>query len=130
MYVGDAPDDARVVGPLYVKAGLRYGMFGFTAEERKRYGVISGTEPRNPDLLAKALEKDPTQPKSILIFHENAISGPHIMRTPDVFTGRVPYKLDEKEQAKARESFQKLYEQRSEFMKEDRTGFVWLYVQK
>jgi hypothetical protein len=94
------PDRADVVGPLYVKAGLRYGMFGFTAEERKRYGVISGTEPRNPDLLEKALAKDPTQPKSILIFHENAISGAHIMRTPDVFTGRAPYKLDEKEQAK------------------------------
>ena len=94
------PDDARVVGPLYVKAGLRYGMFGFTAEERKRYGVLSGRELRNPDLLAKALEADPAQPKSILIFHENAISGTHIMRTPDVFTGRAPYKLDEKEQAK------------------------------
>jgi len=25
------PNDASVVGPLYVKAGLRYGMFGFTA---------------------------------------------------------------------------------------------------
>jgi len=94
------PNDAREVGPLYVKAGLRYGMFGFTAEERAKYGVLSGTEPRNADLLAKALEKDATQPKSILIFHENAISGPHIVRTPDVFTGRAPYKLDEKEQAK------------------------------
>jgi hypothetical protein len=83
-----------------VKAGLRYGMFGFTADERKQYGVLSGTEPHNVDTLAKALEKDPTQPKSILIFHENAISGPHIIRTPDVFTGRAPYQLDEKEQAK------------------------------
>ncbi|MEO6784838.1 MAG: hypothetical protein ABI318_01790, partial [Chthoniobacteraceae bacterium] len=94
------PNDAREVGPLYVKAGLRYGMFGFTAGERKQYGVLNGTEPRSADLLAKLLEKDPTQPKSILIFHENAISGAHIMRTPDVFTGRAPYKLDEKEQAK------------------------------
>ena len=94
------PDEAAEVGPLYVKAGLRYGMFGFTAEERKRYGVLSGTESRNADTLAKALEKDATQPKSILIFHENAISGPHIVRTPDVFTGRAPYQLDEKEQAK------------------------------
>ena len=94
------PNEAGAVGPLYVKAGLRYGMFGFTAEERAKYGVLSGHEPRNSDLLAKALEKDATQPKSVLIFHENAISGPHIMRTPDVFTGRAPYKLDEKEQAK------------------------------
>jgi hypothetical protein len=94
------PNDAGEVGPLYVKAGLRYGMFGFTADERKKYGVLSGSEPRNSDVLAKALEKDPTQPKSILLFHENAVSGAHIMRTPDVFTGRPPYKLDEKEQAK------------------------------
>jgi hypothetical protein len=94
------PNDADAVGPLYVKAGLRYGMFGFTAEDRMKYGVLSGREPRNAELLAKALEKDPTQPKNLLIFHENAISGPHIMRTPDVFTGRAPYRLDEKEQAK------------------------------
>lgn len=91
---------ADVVGPLYVKAGLRYGMFGYTAEERKKYGVLNGSEPRNPDLLAKKLEIDPLTPKNVLIFHENAISGPHIMRTPDVFTGRAPYKLDEPEQAK------------------------------
>jgi hypothetical protein len=37
---------------------------------------------------------------------------------------------DEKEQAAAREKFQKLYSSRSEFMKEDRTGFVWVYLQK
>ncbi len=94
------PNEASVVGPLYVKAGLRYGMFGFAAEERKKYGVLSGAEPRSADLLAKALSNDATTPKNILIFHENAISGPHIMRTPDVFTGRPPYKLDQKEQAK------------------------------
>ena len=94
------PNEAGDVGPLYVKAGLRYGMFGFTAEERKKYGVLSGTEPRNANVLAKALEKDPTHPKNVLIFHENAISGAHIMRTPDVFTGRAPYKLDAKEQEK------------------------------
>ncbi len=94
------PDEADTVGPLYLKAGLRYGMFGFTAEERKKYGVLNGSEPRNADLLGKLLEKDPLAPRSILIFHENAVSGAHIMRTPDLFTGRTPYHLDEKEQAK------------------------------
>lgn len=91
---------ADVVGPLYVKAGLRYGMFNYTADERKKFGVLNGAEPRNPDLLAKKLETDPLTPKNVLIFHENAISGAHIMRTPDVFTGRPPYKLDETEQTK------------------------------
>jgi FG-GAP-like repeat len=37
---------------------------------------------------------------------------------------------DEKKQNEARERFQKLYAQRGEFMKEDRTGFVWLYLRK
>ena len=113
------PNDARDVGPLYVKAGLRYGMFGFTAEERKQYGVLSGQEPRNADLLAKALETDPAKPKSILIFHENAISGAHIMRTPDVFTGRVPYKLDEKEQAK----FDEMWKEATDTAKAARVKF-------
>jgi hypothetical protein len=31
---------------------------------------------------------------------------------------------------KANEELNKLYSQRTEFMKEDRTGFVWLYLQK
>jgi len=113
------PNDANVVGPLYVKAGLRYGMFGFTSEERQKYGVLSGTEPRNPDLLAKKLETDPLQPKSILIFHENAISGAHIMRTPDVFTGRTPYKLDENEQAK----FDAMWKEATETAQATRTRF-------
>lgn len=37
---------------------------------------------------------------------------------------------DEKKQTKAREEFNKVYNQRSEFMNEERTGFVWLYLQK
>jgi FG-GAP-like repeat len=41
----------------------------------------------------------------------------------------VPAK-DEKAQAKAIEEYQKVYERRSEFMVEERTGFVWLYLQK
>ena len=37
---------------------------------------------------------------------------------------------DPKKQNEARERYQKLYDQRSEFMKEDMTGFVWLYLRK
>jgi hypothetical protein len=37
---------------------------------------------------------------------------------------------DEAERTKANEEFYKLYNQRTEFMHEDRTGFVWLYLQK
>ncbi len=37
---------------------------------------------------------------------------------------------DQKKQTEAQQQIQKLYSQRSEFVKEDRTGFVWLYLQK
>ena len=37
---------------------------------------------------------------------------------------------DEKEQKKAQQEIQDLYQQRSQFMKEERTGFVWLYLRK
>jgi hypothetical protein len=37
---------------------------------------------------------------------------------------------DATEQRKAREEFSKVYSRKSEFMHEDMTGFVWLYLQK
>ena len=92
--------DPDVLGPLYVKAGLRYGMFGYTAEARRKYGVLNGYEPKSAELLAKKIADDPLMPRNVLIFHEHAISAGHIIRTPDVFTDRAPYQLDATEQAK------------------------------
>ena len=37
---------------------------------------------------------------------------------------------DQEKRNKASEEFNKTYNQRTEFMKEERTGFVWLYLQK
>lgn len=37
---------------------------------------------------------------------------------------------DEKARAKAMEEYNKAYQRRTEFMHEDRTGFVWLYLRK
>jgi hypothetical protein len=37
---------------------------------------------------------------------------------------------EEADRAAAQEQFQKVYSQRGEFMKEDQTGFVWLYLRK
>jgi hypothetical protein len=37
---------------------------------------------------------------------------------------------DQAKRAKANEEFMKVYNQRTEFMKEERTGFVWLYLRK
>jgi hypothetical protein len=37
---------------------------------------------------------------------------------------------DPKKQSEARQRYQRVYDRRSEFMKEERTGFVWLYLRK
>jgi hypothetical protein len=37
---------------------------------------------------------------------------------------------DAKAQAKANEEYSKVYSRRAEFMHEEMTGFVWLYLQK
>jgi hypothetical protein len=37
---------------------------------------------------------------------------------------------DEKERSKAQQRMQDLYKERTQFMKEERTGFVWLYLRK
>lgn len=39
-------------------------------------------------------------------------------------------KADQAQRTKANEEFNKLYQQRAKFVKEDATGFVWLYLQK
>lgn len=39
-------------------------------------------------------------------------------------------KADQKERQKANEDFSELYQKRSEFIQEDRTGYVWVYLQK
>jgi len=100
------PAEAGAVGPLYVKAGLRYGMFQFPQEERQKYGVLQGNDPtiknaETAEKLAKAVaDGQRPAPPRILIFHEDAISGPHVTRVPTLFTGRAPYRFDEKEQAR------------------------------
>lgn len=94
-------NDPDVVGSLYQKAGLRYGMFNFKADDRAKYGVIQGSEPKgtgskNPDYTATyatALEKHPDQPPAALLLHENSVSGANVMRVPDAFTDRPPYQF-------------------------------------
>ncbi len=104
-FTSDNPD---IVGPLYVRAGLRYGMFGFSDEARKKYGVIKGNDlklnAKQIEELAERIKTDTSlkEPERLMIFHENAISGEHIMRVPDVFTGRK-YVLSEAEEKKFKE---------------------------
>lgn len=105
------PNDPDLLGPLYVKAGLRYGMASSLLPEwgRKKYGVLSGQDDRvrgTNDVAAirAALAKEPDRPppERFLIFHETAVSGPHLTRTPDVFTGKT-YKMDAAEEKQFKE---------------------------
>lgn len=100
------------VGPLYVKAGLLYGMPGYDQEFRSKYGIINKIDPKpdpskdmGPDAngvikLADEIQKNPElkAPPRFLIFHEHTISGKNVTRVPDIFTGRE-YIFD-KEEAK------------------------------
>lgn len=104
-FTSDDPDE---VGPLYVKLGLRYGMFSFPAEKRKQYGILPGSEfqavPLGADGYAKHLEKNPDSLPLALLYHEHSISGRHVTRVPDLFHDYPRYKMEPAEL----ERFQKL----------------------
>ncbi|HJT77733.1 MAG TPA: hypothetical protein VJ739_11075, partial [Gemmataceae bacterium] len=106
-FTSDNPDE---VGPLYVKMGLRYGMFGFKPEVRKKYGVVIGSEPvvlTGLKDFEEFLKANPDAPLAGMIFHEHGISGEHLSRVPDLFHDRPPYKMDAEEQ----KAFQGLWDQ-------------------
>ena len=98
--------DYDKTGPLYVKLGMRYGMFGNRAlEARRKYGLVKGNEPRITDKNAQkgydsVLAANPDLPPRALIFHETSISKKHVTRVPDLFTDRPVYTLDADEEAK------------------------------
>lgn len=86
-------------------------MFHYPPEENAKYGVIPGTDPSSTNLgrdevaeSTKYYQEHPDlpKPKRWMIFHETAISGAHVTRTPEVFTGRA-YKMDEAEEKRFKE---------------------------
>ena len=48
----------------------------------------------------------------------------------ETVTKEMSQTTDQAKRSNAQQEFQKLYQRRTEFMNEDRTGFVWLYLQK
>lgn len=102
------PNDPDMMGPAKVKLGLRYTMMARGDREiLEPYGLLDGRDQMAagrggnavPGLVERYAEKgDDSYPPILMLFHENAISGPHISRTPDVFTGADPYEFDENEQ--------------------------------
>ena len=95
--------DHDAMGPLYVKLGMRYGMFTAPPEVRKKYGLLKGNEPNIANGVAgyeKILAQHPDTPPAVLLFHETTISGRHCTRTADLFHDRPAYKLDASEEKK------------------------------
>src|SRR5690606_30129482 len=76
-----------------------------TKEELLKYGVIRGGDPKAvgrqtvEKAIAARVEGDAFWEnfKRFLVFHENAISGPNIMRPPTTFSGQ-DYQFNEKEE--------------------------------
>jgi hypothetical protein len=103
-------NDPDVNGPLYVKAGLRWGMAQFKPEDRKRYGVLAGAEPNVAGNGVKDweawLKSVPDEPPIALLFHETSVSLRHIMRLPELFTDAPPYRFDADEE----KAFKKMYD--------------------
>ncbi len=121
--------DYTTTGPLYRKLGLRYGLFGASPQERAKYGVLRGNEyavrreggAKALEGYAEALAKHPDTLPSVLLFHEDSISGPHVTRVPDFFHDRRPYQLNDVEKTRfaemmaiARESAQLFREKHPE----------------
>jgi hypothetical protein len=128
------PNDADVVGPLYVKAGLRYGMFNFSKTEREKYGIIKGNDPsmhfmdfdkldKTLDAQIAKLKADGETPARWLIYHEDGISGNHVTRTPDLFTGKH-YQLNADEQQK----FDAMWKQAEAATKKIRAAFPHIQI--
>lgn len=105
------PSDPELLGPLCVKAGFRYGLpLAVPQSLRERFGVLSwhdpgagGTNEVKTFLENLAKTPDVPPPSRFLIFHETHISGPHITRTPDMFTGRPPYRMNADEEKRFQE---------------------------
>ena len=100
------PCDPEVIGDLYRKLGLTYGMDFASAEIRKRAGVRIGREfsvttkrwTNSLAAYAQRLEESPDLLPHLMIFHEDAISAQHATRTPDFFHDRPLYVLNPEEQ--------------------------------
>ncbi len=106
--------DPDLRGPLLVKAGMRYGLGDQPEAVRRKYGLLSGAD--QPHLAKvtdlKAVQEaakaapDAPPPARFLVFHEHGISGAHMTRTPDLFTGKT-YRLS----AAEKKTFKTLWDQ-------------------
>jgi hypothetical protein len=124
-YTSDNPD---AVGPLYVKAGLRWGMASFKPEKRKEYGVLAGAEPNIYQSGVKGWEEwlktTPDQPPIALLFHETSVSLRHIMRLPELFSEQAPFKFD----AEEAKNFKKMFDDAAKTAREMRAKYPKVHL--
>lgn len=107
-----SPNDPGQVGEVMRKLGLRYGMFRTPGGIRRKYGVVKGNEfkvdmrTKEPGKIAEAYKEQknghPDLLPDLLVFHEDAISGEHATRIPDLFHDRPPYVLNDQEKERFR----------------------------
>jgi hypothetical protein len=100
----NTPSGMEQVGPLMKKLGIRYS-FGASDSELLRYGIRHYGSPRVQTAgclqgVLNYLQQYPNAVRRGLTFHEDAISGAHVMRIPDCFLNRSPYVMDESEKAR------------------------------
>ena len=104
------PSDIELTASLAVKAGWRYmrrsGKHGLEAFNEPK---LHGAKALERLLEGKQSDPDFVTPQRLLLFHETAISGPHVTRTPDVFTGKTS-----ELSASERERFDELWDQAHE----------------
>jgi hypothetical protein len=102
-------NDPDIVGPLYVKAGLRTGMAIFKADKRKQYGVRPASELNIVGSGVRGwedfLKHTPDQPPVALLFHEGSISLKYVTRVPELFTDQPRYKFDAEEEKNFKKMF-------------------------
>ncbi len=121
-------NDPDVVGPLYVKMGMRFGMFGFPIESLERYGIWYGNEANVHAGLEGMKRRIEGRADRMLpyaqVFHETSISGPHSSRVPDLFHDRPPYELNEAELKR----FETMWEQATDYVDAAREAYPHLHM--
>lgn len=102
-----SPRDPALRLELATKLGLRY-MLDAPARGMRSFIVPKPNGRVQFEKFAAKLRDNPSlpPPDRLLVFHETAISGPHVTRTPEVFTGK-PYVFSAEEQAR----FDKLWQE-------------------
>lgn len=99
--------NADIIGPLYVKLGMRYGMFRYSVEERSRWGVRQGQDyavrmkrSKGPSPVEGFLARRQLHPDGsplLMLFHEDPISRDHVTRNLDLVHDYPPYVLSDEE---------------------------------